>query len=873
MLGFNLVFEVPSLPLALWAAAAAGLLWELVALTIWAFRRHPPGRAVAVTVGAVAAGPLLAVAALVWGGMTTPAKQPLRGKPLALAALRGTLIVLGASLLVMIGGGQRGGVDPMGRPLADLPSIPILILAPLAAVWSLRGYARTTAPVQPFWKRLLLGLRFAAIALLAVYMLRPTLTSLHRDELRGTVLVGIDVSRSMERRDALDPDLDPAAAATAPRLPRRVAVESQLRRNRDALAQLAQRADVRVFTFAAETFPFLDLPGHLPAALLLPQATGSTTALGDAAHAAFDSALDDGRDVAAVVLVSDGCNNATERVAPENFAAVLASRNVPLYTLAVGSAQVTPATHTLNVRDLAVPEEVDAFRRLPIAATIEALGLADSQLKVTCRFGEEVVGEETVTVDSDEFRRPLRWVHVPIRTGYHRVNVTVEYVGTPPEDLVGERSASELVHVVERDLRILYVEGKIRYEVKFITQGLAAGQRFNLDRRILLADASVQDNGLSEKLEDWLAYHAILFGDVPASRFTPRQLEIVKELVQEYGKGFGMIGGQESFGGGGWAQTPLIDVLPVNLHSSRGHLDSPVKVVPTPDGQDSDLLRVGEDGQSIPDAWKGLRELPGANRLADPKPAATVLAVTPANHPLIVSQPCGKGRSLAVAFDTTYKWVLSPDDTAERQRRFWRQVALYLCNPKGNVWIHTEKTRYEYRRLARGAEAVQVTAGVEDPSGGPLPDAPVLVTLAREGAEPQRIGGAGEVPRAFGGATLLGSQIPAPGTYVLTITADVEGRTLVGEHRFEVIERDLEALEVLANHELLQRMAAETPGRFAELAGLSKVLEDVVAAAEPKSVERTETREVTASLRWPILLGVLALLCAEWSIRKRKGLV
>src|SRR5205807_1656462 len=87
------------------------------------------------------------------------------------------------------------------------------------------------------------------------------------------------------------------------------------------------------------------------------------------------------------------------------------------------------------------------------------------------------------------------------------------------------------------------------------------------------------------------AYDVIIFGDVPASRFAPRTpegaalLEQIRKKV-ESGAGFLMIGGQESFGDGGWEQTPLAPLVPVDV-TTKGQLEGragnelPIKFIPT----------------------------------------------------------------------------------------------------------------------------------------------------------------------------------------------------------------------------------------------------------------------------------------------------
>ena len=247
-----------------------------------------------------------------------------------------------------------------------------------------------------------------------------------------------------------------------------------------------------------------------------------------------------------------------------------------------------------------------------------------------------------------------------------------------------------------------------------------------------------------------------------------------------------------------------------------------------------------------------------------------MLAATPAGDPLIVAQNYGGGRSLAIAFDMTWLWVTARD-TGDLQRRFWRQVAMYLCAPKGNVWITTDKTSYDLARLVAAKEVVEVTAGVEDAQGLRLPEAPVTVTLT--GPDGKSVPLAMVVDKDHRATRLTAFQVPNPGTYGLKVTAEVSGRTLTAEHGLEVVQRDLEALDVLANFKQLTRLASNTSGHFVPLAELDSLLSKITVSTHPRRRVRTESIDFAANLRWPVVFALIALACAEWVIRKRRGLV
>gem|GEM_PF-776357 len=856
----SLVFMPPDWPGVLLPAAAAALAWELGALLRAIWRGRPPAAALGLTVGAVLAGPLLAAVAGVWAAVSSAERGATKG--LLSACLRGTLLaVLAVLTIYWMPAGAPGGA--------------IVALAACAAIWSVRAYRRTTAPLQRGWKGFFLAMRLLVLLLLALVLLRPTLEYTRTEEVRRLVLIGVDTSASMQRRDAPQAYTDlapPPGQAPARRIDSVIqAFASNLRRMRNLVGQ----ADVTVFTFSTASNTLAEYRQDNPPrqAPDLPSATGPATAIGDSAAAMFEQAVRAGRKVAAIVLVSDGSNNTSAAVEPGKFATAMAAAGVPVHTVGVGSEEVLGGTHTLNIKELLAPDEVQAFNRLSATARLEAIGLDGRDIEVTWTFGEKEVSVKQISVSGGRMEQVLEFSHVPTEVGSHRLKATARVLGEKVKDLAGRPEDSKLVRVFDTGLRILYVEGRFRFESKYIMRALTSGRRFTVDRRVLLQPLRAdQPPALSEDLDDWLSYHAIILGDVDHTHFTPKQLEIIKELVGRRGKGFCMIGGSKSFGRGGWAQTPLADVLPVVLAQATGQIEQDVKPLPTREGALSGILQIGEGGQDAAAAWAMLPEMPGANRFGELKLGAVVLARDRRTHsPMIVSQQYGSGRVLAVAFDTTWRWVLTPEEnTGEMQKRFWRQVALYLAAPRGNIWIQTQTNEFDLRKLAAGRQSIEVTAGVEDASGRPIRNPPVRVTLQGPGMDKPAL--VALTPRDDRLATTLRPP-PRPGLYTLRIESEVGGKPLSAEHRFEIVERDIESLDVLANLGLLREIARTGKGRYVPLAELPDLLESLPVEARAEKKQRAAFDELTEELRWPLLAAYVALLCVEWAVRKRKGLV
>ena len=66
-----------------------------------------------------------------------------------------------------------------------------------------------------------------------------------------------------------------------------------------------------------------------------------------------------------------------------------------------------------------------------------------------------------------------------------------------------------------------------------------------------------------------------------------------------------MLGGHSSFGDGGWADTPLADILPVQIHPGDGQYEPEggIKFVPNTRGLDNYLLQVGANRTETARIW------------------------------------------------------------------------------------------------------------------------------------------------------------------------------------------------------------------------------------------------------------------------------
>ena len=105
--------------------------------------------------------------------------------------------------------------------------------------------------------------------------------------------------------------------------------------------------------------------------------------------------------------------------------------------------------------------------------------------------------------------------------------------------------------------------------------------------------------GFPTTREELLSYDVVICSDIARAAFTAEQLEWTVELVSKRGGGFVMIGGNTSFGSGGWDQTVWDGLIPVDMSGQgpgtlENHSGS-FRVVIPPQAVDHPIWRIVDD--------------------------------------------------------------------------------------------------------------------------------------------------------------------------------------------------------------------------------------------------------------------------------------
>ncbi len=251
-----------------------------------------------------------------------------------------------------------------------------------------------------------------------------------------------------------------------------------------------------------------------------------------------------------IVLVSDG--NETAGSALEAARSAVADE-VPIDVIGVGTA---PERESLLERMLTPPS---VKRNEPFPLKIVATSVNGGTGTVQLYRNGKNVGAQKVTLKPGK-----NIVNLEQKTdapGFYTYEARLQMDGGGSSDTIEENNKAVSFVKVEGKPRLLLVKtpDNLGFPVvpeSFLPKALAA-QNVIVDE--------VLPGQLPTQAASLLNYDGIVLSDVPAEAMTPVQQKVVQEAVRDLGLGLTMIGGEHSFGAGGYFQTPIEEALPVDM--------------------------------------------------------------------------------------------------------------------------------------------------------------------------------------------------------------------------------------------------------------------------------------------------------------------
>ena len=707
----------------------------------------------------------------------------------------------------------------------------------------------------------LTALRFGAYLLVLVMLLNPALLIQKVMMILPQLAVLVDTSGSMGLNAGGEPT-------------RLQGVVKYLHdEQRSALDNLAERYDIALYQFddAVRMLPREDLPQVQPG--------GQRTDL----IGAVTQVLDDSRSAppAGVLLLSDGVHHGSD-----TGLGYLKRAGVPVVAVGVGDVETY---RDIRVVDVQAPSLTFLHYPADVSATVQVWGYAGETLAVVLQRDGRVVATQRMEVNSDDTEQRMIFPLEPDTIG--EFAYTISIAPRLGEALIDNNRVDFPLSVVRDKIRVLLVCGSPTWNYRFLRQALKLDPSIDLLSFVILRTANdvvnVPESQLSlipfptERLftQELRNFDLIIFENFDSRRYFPvTYLQNVARYVRR-GGAFAMVGGPLSFSQGGYLGTPIEAILPVSLlRERRDYRQATHHMELTDEGRSHPITRLSSDDQENERIWESMPELDGLNLVGDPKPGATVLAVSDgspgngAGAPLLAMQPVGKGRSLALMTDYTWKWnfqLAGRMDSNQYYLQFIRQMVRWLIH---DPVLKQVRSMADAREFPVGSEVTGLFQVLQD-DYRPAAEAELRPTLrtpkGEEMALPYRpTGKPGEYRYRF--------RAEEEGLYELDVVARINDKKHEANRLLLPVRRPGDENQLGApDHDLLRDIAERTDGTFfaldddnrPTLAGLAQFF-----GGEPDYRVLEETRlRLRESL--PLFLVLLAVLAVEWWWRRRTGLL
>lgn len=374
---------------------------------------------------------------------------------------------------------------------------------------------------------------------------------------------------------------------------------------------------------------------------------------------------------ASIVLFSDG--RARDETGVDQIVSQFQRLQVPIHVLPTGSLG---KRGDISIVAAVVPPRVRKFLEVEVQVFIRSYGFEGHRTEVVLSIPDapgkpgRKLSSVPVTLHSG-FQAATLTFRSEMET--HRVQVAI--ASMPDEISESNNSLSSEIAIDRTKIRVLYVEGS--------SQPLAASQvggrqvirgPYSDLQRALMEDDDIECvvlssmfgagrlNRVSENSVDsarafpetkaeLAAFDAILLSDIAERSFTEKQLEWVEEWIGQRGGGLLMVGGSRSFASGGWNETVVAQMLPIEmLPGNDWNPGEQVRWKPNLGSDPHPVWTILSDQRRNREVVESVPGFAGANRFAGVKPNLTLVLAdsVPYQGPPLSTQPRGSNSSQTI---------------------------------------------------------------------------------------------------------------------------------------------------------------------------------------------------------------------------------
>jgi len=540
------------------------------------------------------------------------------------------------------------------------------------------------------------------------------------------------------------------------------------------------------------------------------------------------------------------------------------SRGLPIIAVPVGDSE---GYKDILIKTVKAPALAFRGREVAVDVAVKGYGYSGLTLPVILKDGERLLTAKSVHLSESPGEGAVSLSFIPEEVGQRNLSVSIP--GQFGESLASNNAVNLSLKVVRDKIRILMVSGSPSLNYRFLRTAFKNDPSIDLLSFVILRTPSnilnvpVQEQSLiplpvetlfAKELKN---FDLLIFDNfLPHPYLRPSDLENVREFVRG-GGGFAMIGGPNFRGEGGYAGTPIEEILPIRWSGKEDYRrDSASRVRLSRAGKAHAATRLSGDEADNLSLWREMPLLDGIN-LLEPKSWGTVLLESTGgiSRPILTVGSYGKGRVLVLATDYSWKWYMgmvamgkgnwSYFRLAERMVR-WVTKDPSLDPVQITLPEKVEEVGQDTEFRIKGGEEGRISLSVFNPDG------------LKIGSRLKPTGQVGEY---------VGSFLPVKGG---TYRMRVETQTGYLEESM-AIPGPMEDLDGAPDYEQLRTVSTTTGGKF--LGRGDDLLREIESFAGRAQNRFLEERRLPVWAKLYIFIPILGILGMEWYLRRRWGLI
>ncbi len=539
------------------------------------------------------------------------------------------------------------------------------------------------------------------------------------------------------------------------------------------------------------------------------------------------------RNLAALILAGDGIYN-------QGADPLYASDDAPysIYTVALGD--------TAQQKDILISRV--NYNRIaflgndfPLEITVSAHKCAGAQAKVSVSSGAQSVYSANFAIGEEHFVRTFTTTLTASKPGMQRYRIAVTSVA-------GEISTANnyqdiVVEVLDGRQKILLLQSAPHPDIAALKQAIERNRNY-----------SVENFMLSDFNGSVAAYSLVILHQIPS--ISDVGFQVTNQLKTIPVPVLYIIGAQSNIPAYNSLMTGLLIPQTLNSFNEATGILNP----------DFSLFSLGPEIEHM------IAEFPPLHvpfSQYKPGTAAQVLMYQKVGSvstriPLILFNQGVDRKSATITGEGIWRWRLTNYAKVGNQLAFdelFSRIIQYLA-------VKEDKSQFRVllKNTYTGSEAVEIDAELYNDSYQLVNEPDVNIVITDENKK--------SFPFAFtrtSNAYYLNAGSLPPGEYTYKATASHAGKAYQKAGMFTVMSLNVEAINTVANHVLLNNMAVRHKGKMvypAQLGQIEKLLSD---RDDLKTIAYTRKRYTDLVSLLPVLLLLLGLLSAEWFIRKRNG--